>query len=108
MVSVGKKYMIFKPKEKTNNKGERVVSFSVGNSSYNKAMNTWDNKGFMNVCVKTNQVINDRDKVIFSEITDIDTNTYDGKTVVTFFAKLEGESSAQENYEAVEPDMLPF
>ena len=49
MISIGKQYIVFKPKEKTNNKGERIVSFSIGNSSYNKFADAWENKGFINV-----------------------------------------------------------
>lgn len=108
MVSVGKQYMVFKPKEKTNSKGERVVSFSIGNSTYNKATNSWESKGFINVCVKTNQFINDRDKVTFSKITGLDTSVYDGKTSVIIYAELEGESAAQENYESIPESELPF
>lgn len=106
MISVGKQYMVFKPKEKNTSKGERIVSFSIGNSSYNKIADAWENKGFINVCAKTNQFINDRDKVTISKITGLDTGEYNGKQSVTIFVELEGET--QENYEPVDSSDLPF
>lgn len=106
MISVGKSYTIFKPKEKTNSKGERIVTFSIGNSSFDKNMNTWNNKGFINIIAKTNQFLSDRDKVTISKITAIDTSEYNDKQSVTAFVELEGEQ--QGNYEAVESSELPF
>ena len=106
MITVGKQYMVFKPKEKISSNGERMVTFSVGNSSYNKAIGAWENKGFINVCAKTNQVILDRNKVTISEITALDTSEYNEKQLVTIFVKLEGET--QGNYEAIPSDELPF
>ena len=108
MISIGKSYMVFKPKEKTNSKGERIVSFSIGNSSYNKFTDAWENKGFINVCAKTNQSISDREKVTISKITALDTSEYNDKLNVTIFVELEGEGNIQENYEAVGSDSLPF
>lgn len=109
MISVGKSYTIFKPKEKTNSKGERIVMFSVGNSSFDRNSNSWNNKGFINIVAKTNQDISDRDKVTISKITAIDTNEYNGSQNVTAFVELEGEQQIpQENYEAVSENELPF
>ena len=112
MIAVGKSYMVFKPKEKTNSSGERIVSFSIGNSSYNKFADAWENKGFINVCAKTNQKIDDRDKVIISKITGLDTNEYDDKQIITIFVELEGELKANyetaTNYESTSGDELPF
>ena len=106
MISAGKPYMIFKPKEKTNSKGERIVTFSVGNSSFDRTMNTWSSKGFINVIAKTNQFLSDRDKVTISKITGIDTSEYNDKQSVTIFVELEGEQ--QGNYESIPNDDLPF
>ena len=106
MISVGKQYTIFKPKEKTTSKGERIVSFSIGNSSYNKSIGAWDNKGFINVIAKTNQFISDRDKVTIAKITGLDTSEYNEKQSVTIFVELEGETEG--NYEAIPNDELPF
>lgn len=106
MISIDKSYMVFKPKEKINSKGERIVSFSIGNSSYNQATGSWENKGFIYVCAKTNQTINDRDKVTIAKITGLDVSEYDGKHNTTIFVELAGET--QNNYEAVSNDELPF
>lgn len=106
MITIGKSYMVFKPKEKTNNNGDRMVTFSLGNSNYNKAIGAWENKGFINVIARTNQFIQDRDRVTISKITGIDTNEYNEKQSVTIFVELEGED--QGNYEAVSSDDLPF
>jgi len=106
MISVGRQYMVFKPKEKTTSKGEHLVSFSIGNSSFNKIANAWENKGFINVIAKTNQFISDRDKVTISKITGLDTSEYEGKQNVTIFVELEGETEG--NYEAIPNDELPF
>lgn len=106
MISTGKSYMVFKPKEKTNSNGDRIVSFSIGNSSYNKEIGAYDNKGFINVIASTNQTIEDRDRVIISKINSIDTNEYNGKQNVTIFVELEGE--LDNNYEPVSGDELPF
>ena len=106
MISVGKPYMVFKPKEKTNSNGERIVSFSIGNSSYNKSIEAWESKGFINVIAKTNQFINDRDKVTIAKINGLDTAEYNEKMSITIFVELEGET--QGNYEAVPSDELPF
>ena len=106
MISVGKQYMVFRPKEKTTNKGERMVTFAIGNSSYNKAADAWENKGFINVIAKTNQFISDRDKVTISKITGLDTSEYNDKQSVTIFVELEGETEG--NYEAIPNDELPF
>jgi hypothetical protein len=108
MISIGKQYMVFKPKEKTNNKGERIVSFSIGNSSYNKFADAWENKGFINVCAKTNQKIDDRDKVTISKITALDTSEYNDKQNVMIFVELEGEENAPETNYASMDDELPF
>lgn len=105
MISAGKSYTIFKPKE-TTIKGEKGYAFSIGNSNYNKATGEWNNKGFINILATTNQFLSDRDKVTIAKITGADTNEYKGKTTVTLFVLLEGEE--QGNYEAVESDMLPF
>ena len=106
MITIGKSYTVFKPKEKNNNNGERMVSFSLGNSSYNKAIGAWENKGFVNVCAKTNQMIKDRDKIIISKITGLDTSEFNGKQSITIFVELEGEMSG--NYEAIDSNDLPF
>lgn len=109
MISVGKSYMIFKPKEKENSKGEKIVTFSIGNSAFDRLSNTWIQKGFINVVAKTNQYLSDRDKVTISKITAIDTNEYNEKQSVTAFVELEGEQQAsQENYEATSDFELPF
>lgn len=105
MISAGKSYTIFKPKE-TTVKGEKAVRFSIGNSSFNKETQNWENKGFINVTAITNQFISDRDRVTISEIVSIDTNEYNGKQTVSILVKLEGEK--QGNYEAVPSDELPF
>ena len=55
MISVGKQYTVFKPKEKTTSKGDRIVTFSIGNSTYNKAIGSFENKGFIfsnKICLK--------------------------------------------------------
>ena len=109
MIVTGKAYTVFKPKEKTTSKGERIVSFSIGNSSFDRLSNTWINKGFINVVARTNQLISDRDKVTISKINSLDTNEYNGQQNITIFVELEGEMQApQENYEAVPNDELPF
>lgn len=108
MISTGKSYMVFKPKEKTNSNGDRIVSFSIGNSSFNKIANAWENKGFINVIAKTNQYINDRDKVTISKINGLDISEYNDKTSTTIFVELEGESDIQENYDSLSGDELPF
>lgn len=106
MITTGKSYMVFKPKEKINNNGERIMSFSIGNRTYNKGIGTYENKGFINVIAKTNQSISDRDRVTISKINSLDTNEYNGKQNVTIFVELEGET--QGNYETVSSDELPF
>lgn len=106
MISVGRAYVAFKPKEKKNNNGERIVSFSIGNSSYNRDLGTYENKGFVNVIAKTNQFISDRDRVTISKINSLDTNEYNGKQNLTIFVELEGETEG--NYETVPNDELPF
>ena len=106
MITIGKQYMVFKPKEKLNSKGERIVYFSIGNSSFDKTTNSWISKGFINVVAKSNQVIEDRQKVIFSEINSIDTNEYEGRQTVTLFVTLSGEKPT--GYEAVSGSDLPF
>jgi len=107
MISKGNTYTVFKPKD-IMVKGEKGVKFSVGNSSFNKNSNSWENKGFINVVTITNQDISDRDKVKITEINSIDTNEYNGKTSVTIFVELEGESNNQENYNSLSGDELPF
>jgi len=107
MISKGNTYTVFKPKD-IMVKGEKGVKFSVGNSSFNKNSNSWENKGFINVVAITNQDISDRDKVKITEINSIDTNEYNGKTSVTIFVELEGESNNQENYNSLSGDELPF
>lgn len=106
MISVGKSYMVFKPKEKTNSNGEKIVSFSIGNSSYNKEIGGYNNKGFVRVVATTNQFISDRDRITIAKINSLDTNEYDGKQYITIFVELEGEP--KENYEAIPQDELPF
>ena len=106
MITIGKSYMIFKPKEKENSKGEKIVTFSIRNSAYDKLSNSWIQKGFINIIAKTNQFLSDRDKVTISKITAIDTSEYNDKQSVTAFVELEGEQ--QGNYEAVESSELPF
>lgn len=106
MISAGKSYMVFKPKEKTNSNGERIISFSIGNSSYNKGIGAYENKGFINVIAKTNQVISDRERVTIAKINSLDTSEYNEKLSITIFVELEGET--QGNYEAVPSDELPF
>lgn len=108
MISVGKQYTVFKPKEKTNSKGDRMVTFSIGNSTYNKAIGSFENKGFINVCANTKQLIYDRDRVTISEITAIDTNEYNGKQSITIFVKLSGEELQQDNYQPANESDLPF
>ena len=71
MISKGNTYTVFKPKD-IMVKGEKGVKFSVGNSSFNKNSNSWENKGFINVVAITNQNISDRDKVKITEINSID------------------------------------
>lgn len=105
MISVGKTYTIFKPKE-TKIKGEKGYAFSIGNSDYNKATGEWINKGFINILATTNQFLSDRDKVTIAKITGADTNEYKGNTNVTLFVLLEGELEA--NYEPTSDDELPF
>lgn len=108
MISIGKQYTVFKPKEKTNSKGERIVTFSIGNSSYNKFTNSYDNKGFINVCAITKQLIYDRDRVSIKEITALDTSEFNGKPSITIFVKLEGEELIEDNYNSTDSNDLPF
>ena len=85
-----------------------MVSFSLGNSSYNKAIGAFENKGFVNVCATTKQLIYDRDRVTISEITALDTSEYNGKQTVTIFVKLAGEELQQDNYQPINDSDLPF
>lgn len=106
MISKGNTYTAFKPKD-IMIKEEKGVKFSIGNSSFNKSTNSWENKGFINVVAITNQDISDRDKVKISAINSVDTNEYNGKMSVTIFVELE-EPSIQENYNSLSGDELPF
>ena len=112
MISAGKSYMIFKPKEKTNSKGEREVSFSIGNSVYNKETKTYTNNGFVYVTAKTNQYLSDKDKVTVSKIISVNPTIYydreTNKPVASGFFTIELEGEQQGNYEAVPNDELPF
>ena len=107
MISKGNSYTVFKPKD-IMVKGEKGVKFSIGNSSFNKSTNNWENKGFINVVVITNKDISDRDKVKITEINSVDTSEYNGKTSVTIFVEIEGDSNNQENYNSLSGDELPF
>jgi len=107
MISKGNAYTVFKPKD-IMVKGEKGVKFSIGNSSFNKSTNSWENKGFINVVAITNKDISDRDKVKITEINSVDTSEYNGKTSVTIFVELEEELNTQENYNSLSSDELPF